>query len=111
MNYFPKISLLAFFACVIVLFSPSNKLYARGNGYLKKILKELNLTDEQKVKMKEMMKDFRAEHEKNEDRTRAEKLEIAQELDAKIKAVLTPEQQTKYESLKAEHKDKKRGKK
>ncbi|HRK59193.1 MAG TPA: hypothetical protein PLI74_06100 [Candidatus Kapabacteria bacterium] len=78
---------------------------------MKKILKELNLTEEQKTKMKEMMKDFRAEHGKKEDKSREEKREIAQELDAKIKTILTSEQLAKYETLKAEHKEKKRGRK
>jgi len=111
MNTSKKISVLALLTCTIVLFSPSNHLFARGDGHMKKILKELNLTEEQKSKMKEMMKDFRAEHGKKEDKSREEKREIAQELDAKIKTILTSEQLAKYETLKAEHKEKKRGRK
>lgn len=110
MNSSKKISFLAILTCTLLFISPSMQSMARGDGHMKQILKELNLTEEQKTKIKEIMKDFRAEHGKKEDRSREEKREIAQELDSKIKAILTTEQQTKYEALKAEHKAKKREK-
>lgn len=110
MNSSKKNSFLILLTCAVLFITPTMRSSARGDGHMKQILKELNLTNEQKSKIKEIMKDFRSEHGKNEDRSREEKREIAQELDSKIKAILTTEQQTKYEALKAEHKAKKREK-
>ena len=82
-------------------------------------LKEvLNLTPEQETKIREIFKaegdKIRAEHEANkgtkpEPDARREKMHAEREkMQAAIKAVLTPEQVTKFEAMKKERRDKDR---
>lgn len=103
-------------ALVIVVTSigviPNYSMSASGHGrHYKKILEQLNLTEDQKTKIKEIMKGVRAEHKDDEDKTKEEKMEIAKEIDVKVKAVLTTEQQQKYDELKAQAKEHKKHKK
>lgn len=104
-----KITFFALMAFVIatLTFIPAGTLFAKGKGqHIKKILSELNLSSEQKDKIREIMKDTKEEHKDKADKTREEKLELAKEVESKIKAVLTPEQQKKFDELKAQEKEK-----
>ena len=104
-----KITLFALMAFVIatLTFASAGTLFANGRGqHLKRILSELNLSSEQKDKIREIMKDTKEEHKDKADKTREEKIELAKEVESKIKAVLTPEQQKKFDELKAQEKEK-----
>ncbi len=103
-------------ALVIIItsigFIPCYTVFASGHGgHFKKILSKLNLTDDQKEKIKKIMKEVRTERKEDGDRTRKEKMETANEIDVKIKSVLTTEQQKKYDELKAEAKEQRKHKK
>lgn len=109
MNSFRKIASFALTAFVIVslVFMPSDLLFAKGKGqHIKRILSELNLSSEQKDKIREILKEAKEEHKDKGDKTKEEKLELAKEVETKIKAVLTPEQQKKFDELKAQEKEK-----
>ncbi len=93
-----------------ITFAPTFTAFASGHGHVKKILGQLNLTEDQKAKIKVIMKDAREQNKDKGDRTREEKIELTKDIEAKIKAVLTPEQQQKYDQLRAEMKEKRRGK-
>lgn len=103
-------------ALVIIIttigFIPCYTVFASGHGgHFKKILSQLNLTDEQKTKIKEIMKEVRTEHKDDNDKTKKEKMEIAKDIDVKIKSVLTAEQLQKYDELKADAKEQRKHKK
>lgn len=79
-------------------------------------LKEaLGLTPEQETKIRDIFKTegekMRAQHEANKgnkpapEELRAKRQEVRKRMEASIKAVLTPEQQTKLEAMRKERKD------
>jgi len=77
-----------------------------GGGGLDMLSKELNLTDDQKAKLKPILEDQRAQMKAlHEDTTasREQKMakmkELREERTAKIEAILTPEQKTKFEEM------------
>jgi len=82
----------------------------RGGGFGERLTKELNLTPEQQAQVKPIMEDTRSKMKAlHEDTTltpeqrRAKAKEVREANRAKIKALLTPEQQQKMEQLKKEH--------
>lgn len=84
----------------------------RNEKHLKKMTSELNLTEKQQkevgVILAEQAAKREAKHEerkKMSDAQRAERKAEMQANDAKIKAVLTPEQTKKWEELKAKKKE------
>ena len=76
-------------------------------GQLQAILNKLDLTDDQKDKVKPIVKDqteklsaLRADSSLSREDQRAKMKEITDATDVKLKAILTPEQFTKFQDLK-----------
>jgi hypothetical protein len=59
---------------------------------------DLGLTPEQRAEVERIVRDFGPRFEEFEARTRTEVGAVMGEMEAKIRAVLTPEQQTKYDA-------------
>ena len=77
--------------------------------HLKMLSEKLNLTDDQKTKIKpimenklQKMKTFREDSSLSEDQKHAKMKSIHQALHEQINAVLTPEQQTKFKEMQHE---------
>ncbi len=112
-----KKSLILFVALISTAFlfaQPPGKGYkgqGQGKGGMRQEqpFKDLNLTDEQQAKMKELNAGFRAEMQKireNENQTvkaqRDAMYKLGQQHKAQVKQVLTPEQQQKMVSIREE---------
>jgi len=87
----------------------------RGEGPFEKLFKSLDLTEDQKTKIKpvleerrEKMKALRADTTISDEQKHEKAKEIMQSSNGQIKAILTPDQQAKFEKfieeMKAQHK-------
>lgn len=83
---------------------------------LQMLSEKLNLTDDQKAKVKpileDQMKQMKAVHEDSSlspEQKRAKMKSIHESLHEQINAVLTPEQQTKFKQMQQEHMEKPKG--
>ena len=93
--------------------SPSGERRERIRDRLQEVAKELNLTEDQKEKLKPIL---HAEMEKikelreNKDLTREQKIEkfkaIREEAAPQVKAILTPEQLEKWQKMREEFREK-----
>ncbi len=91
--------------------APKEKPAMHGRPNAEQIAKELNLTDDQKAKVKTALEDqqtkMKALHEdkslSSEDR-KAKSKEIREATQAKMKEILTPEQWEKWQKMQANHK-------
>lgn len=85
----------------------------RGHGSrLDWLSKQLNLTDDQKTKLKPIlddessqMKSIHDDSSLSQDQKRDKMKELRESTDTKIEDVLTPDQQTKFKELNAERKE------
>jgi protein CpxP len=91
--------------------------HERRHDRLEWLSKELNLSDEQKEKLKPILQDegkqMRAVHEDSSltpDQKRDKVKQIRQTFRPQIQAVLTPEQQEKFKNLREEAREKRQGK-
>jgi len=78
----------------------------RGRPGIEQIAKALNLTDDQKAKVKDILdseikqlKDLHADTTLSQDDRRAKMKSIREETTAKLKAILTPEQLEKFQKM------------
>lgn len=78
---------------------------------LETLSKELNLTDEQKTKLKPILEDagkqmrgVRDDTSLTQDQKRDKMKQLRESTDSQINGILTPEQQKKFEDLKAQEK-------
>jgi Spy/CpxP family protein refolding chaperone len=80
-------------------------------SHVAKMKAELNLSDEQADKVKSVFEDIHkrkmalnaATTDKKSPETREEFQKLSQEQDTRLKEILTPDQFTKYQQMKAEH--------
>jgi Spy/CpxP family protein refolding chaperone len=80
-------------------------------SHVAKMKAELNLTDEQADKVKSVFEDIHKRKmalkeqttDKKSPETREQFQKLSEEQDARLKEILTPDQFTKYQQLKAEH--------
>jgi Spy/CpxP family protein refolding chaperone len=96
--------------------APAAQAHEKGMGMHDKLqaaLDSLNLTDDQKAKVKDVLADAKTKHQAvktdaslNEDQKRAKMKELHDGLLAKLNEVLTPDQQTELKSKMAEAKAK-----
>ena len=85
-------------------------------SHVAKMKAELNLTDEQADKVKSVFEDIHNRKmalkaqttDKKSPETREQFQKLSEEQDTRLKEILTPEQFTKYQQLKAEHAAKER---
>ena len=82
----------------------------RGENFAERLTKELNLTPDQQSQVKPVMEDTRSQMKAvredaslTPDQKKAKAKEIREATNAKIKALLTPEQQQKMDQMKKEH--------
>ena len=75
------------------------KISATEKEELKKMRKDMNLTPEQKAKLKEIHKSRKANHEARKARAKAERMAENKATKAQVDAILTPEQQVKRDSI------------
>ncbi len=84
----------------------SQKIEEIKEKHMDKLTRELNLTSDQQSKVKaafdEQKPKIEALHKEMAEKRKA----LMEETDGKIEAVLTPEQKTKYEKIKAERREK-----
>jgi Spy/CpxP family protein refolding chaperone len=81
------------------------------DSHVAKMKAELNLNDQQADKVKSMFEDIHKRKmalkaqttDKNSPETREQFQKLSDEQDTRLKEILTPEQFTKYQQLKAEH--------
>jgi Spy/CpxP family protein refolding chaperone len=66
---------------------------------LENLSKQLNLTEDQKPKVKAVLEDQQKKFAELRDATPEERRAARDEMNAKMKAILTPEQFTKYEAM------------
>lgn len=85
----------------------TGEMHAQVQDFLQKVATELNLTDDQKAKIKPILQDeynqLTAVHEDaslSQDQKLAKAREIHETAKSQIQAVLTPEQQTKFAEMK-----------
>jgi Spy/CpxP family protein refolding chaperone len=106
-------TLMALAVCAALAFGP--RAFAKGSHshadkMLAKLSKQLNLTDDQKVKIKPILEDQDSQlsalktdktltKQQRHDRT----AEIRNDTQEKITPILTPDQQQKWEAMKAKH--------
>ena len=83
--------------------------FGHDKGPLEKLSQVLNLSADQKEKLAEILKESRQEVMQIEHKTRETFMEIREKADAKIKAILTPEQQAKMEKLRSDLQQRMRG--
>jgi Spy/CpxP family protein refolding chaperone len=76
-------------------------------SHVAKLKTELNLTDEQADKVKAVLEDTHkrkmALRSETADQQKSESKKLMAEQDTRLKEILTPEQLTKYQQLKAQH--------
>ena len=91
----------------------------RGGGKrMKHVAKELNLTEDQKAKMKssmqaqhQQMKAIQGDTSLSADQKKAKVKELHEQSRADFQAMLTPDQQQKWQEIKKDHKNGRQGKK
>jgi Spy/CpxP family protein refolding chaperone len=74
-------------------------------GLLEKISDRLKLTEDQKVKIKEILEDSREEIKEAREASINKFKEIKEETDIKIRAILNPQQEKEFEKMVAEVKE------
>jgi Spy/CpxP family protein refolding chaperone len=91
------------------LANPAGGKDAPAKEHLKKLAAELQLTDQQKEQLKPILRDeaqklksLRAETGVTKRQKRAQLIQIRQDLVARVKTVLTPEQFAKWQELRGE---------
>lgn len=71
-------------------------------GPLEKLSQMLNLSADQKVKLAEILKESRQETMQIQHKTKETFMEIKKKTDAKIREILTPQQQGKFDKLESD---------
>ena len=84
-----------------------------GGKHMDKMMDQLNLTDDQKAQVKKLhedghdqMKQIKSDSSLSAAQKKDKIKQLHQDQMAKMEALLTPEQKTKWEQMKAEHKEK-----
>lgn len=97
-------AIVAFMAIALPLGMMAQQQGGRGNHDLGRLKTELGLTEQQTTQIKDVLKEARASRPDVKDMTKEERFKAMREhreaVDAKIGAILTAEQQTKYKALK-----------
>jgi len=71
-------------------------------GPLEKLSQILNLSADQKAKLAQILKESRQEVKRIQYKTKETFMEIKKKTDARIKEILTPQQQTKFDKLESD---------
>lgn len=79
-----------------------NRRLINEKGPLEKLSQILNLSLDQKEKLAQILKSSRQEVEEIQHKTKNTFMEIKKKTDAKIREILTPEQQAKFDKLESE---------
>jgi Spy/CpxP family protein refolding chaperone len=87
-----RITLMVCLLTSIATYSAYAVQDAGGGKYMQKLTSELNLSADQQSKIKAIMMDNRAKMKQERDNVRQQ-----------VRATLTPEQQTKFDAMKASH--------
>ena len=78
------------------------KALKHDGGPLEKLSKILNLNADQEVKLTEILKESRQEVMQIQHKTKETFMEIKKKTDAKIREILTPQQQSKFDKLESD---------